>query len=93
MKGAFLAAIPIIVLSTTLSEVRGNEATITLGHTGSQPLNLFDLFRFPVKQVSRMYTRSSFFKHPLLNASIDKNLVADIGHPEGFDPNHVERIR
>ena len=53
MKGAFLAAIPIIVLSTTLVEVSGNEVTITLGHSGSQPLNLFDLFRFPVKQVRR----------------------------------------
>jgi len=52
MKGAFLAAIPIIVLSITLSEVSGNEVTITLGHTGSQPLNLFDLFRFPVKQLT-----------------------------------------
>ena len=91
MKGAFLAAVPIILLSTNLSEVNGNEVTITLGHTDSQPLNLFDLFRFPVKQVRSCTPRSSILKASF--NSIDKNLLADIGHPEGFDPDDVVRIR
>ena len=74
MKGAFLAAIPIIVLSITLSEVSGNEVTITLGHTGSQPLNLFDLFRFPVKQVR------SYVQRSILKASFNSEKVLALKH-------------